>query len=142
MVGRRILPVRPITENTQEGSWGGGGGGGGASFCHFPAGKFFLPVLVSPKSGLGQSEPWQTRGINPITASDCSISGLNDAARTRLQTVYFPVLYNTSTFSVVCFDENPFTRQLKKKKKKKRRRRKKKKGLQDTNFALLLVVFE
>ena len=37
--------------------------------------------------------------INPFTSPACTISGLNNA-RTRLKTVYFPVLYHL--FSVSC----------------------------------------
>ena len=45
---------------------------------------------------------------NPFTAPACNISGLKDA-RGRLQTVYFPVLYKTSTFNAVRLDGDPFT---------------------------------
>ena len=67
--------------------------------------------------------------VNPLTATACKISGLKDG-RTRLQTVYFRS-WNTSAFSAMRFDENPFTCQLKKKKKKFKR---------VSNFALLIVV--
>ena len=60
--------------------------------------------------------PWKWAIISPFTAPACNISGLKDA-RTRLQTVYFPVL-NTSTFNAVRFDENPFKCQYEKENKK------------------------
>jgi len=50
--------------------------------------------------------------INSFTAPACKISGLKDAG-TRLQTGYFLVL-NTSTFSAIRFDENPFKCQYEK----------------------------
>ena len=55
--------------------------------------------------------------INPLTAPACQISGLKDA-RTRLQTVYFPVLYHIY-FQCYAFWGNPF-RSLCKRKKAKR----------------------
>ena len=45
--------------------------------------------------------------LSPSLPQQGKISGLK-AARTQQQTVYFPVLYSTSTFSAVRFDENPF----------------------------------
>ena len=43
--------------------------------------------------------PYAWRAINHFTAPACTVSGLNDA-RTRLQTVYFPILWHL--FSVLC----------------------------------------
>ena len=57
--------------------------------------------------------------------------GLKDAL-TRLQAVYFPVLYHTPAFSAMRFDGNPFRCQCEKEKKK---------NLRVSNFAPLLVVF-
>ena len=54
--------------------------------------------------------------LNPFTVPACKISGLKDA-QTRLQTVYIPVLQQ-STFNAMCFDENLFTCQCKKEDKK------------------------
>ena len=50
--------------------------------------------------------------LNPFTAPACNISGLKDA-RTRLQTVNFPV-YATSASNAMSFDENRFTSQCEK----------------------------
>ena len=54
--------------------------------------------------------------INPFIAPACKISGLNDT-RTRLQTYIFRPC-NTSIFSALRFDENPFKYQGKKEDKK------------------------
>ena len=50
---------------------------------------------------------WMLDLLNPFTAPACKMFGLNDA-RTRLQTYFFRS-YNTSTFSAMRFDKNPFT---------------------------------
>ena len=72
--------------------------------------------------------------MNPFTAPACKISRLKDA-RTRLQTVYFPVLWHL--FSVLCVLMKILSHA-----RKRREKRRRKKGWRVSNFALLLVVFK
>ena len=58
--------------------------------------------------------------------SVCKIHGLNNA-RTRLQTVYIFIYFqscNPSTFNVVRFDKNPFTRQSEKEEEEEKKKKK------------------
>ena len=57
-------------------------------------------------------EAFGDKNINPFTAPDCKISRLNDA-QTHLQ-MYIFCSYNTSAFSAMRFDENPFKCQCEK----------------------------
>ena len=78
--------------------WGGGVGG----YCNFM--HYLLQCDVREaclmlrnssahvqRASAGVSHVLTGTSLNPLAAPACKISGLNDA-RTRLQTVYFPVL--------------------------------------------------
>ena len=58
------------------------------------------------------------KNFNPFTAPDCNIFGLKDAWMACIQYFFFFQFYNTSTFNVMCFDENPPTCQSEKGDKK------------------------